>query len=139
MAGTTKGSLVELTTSQVLNRAADLIEERGWGKGPLSMFGEVGLCVMGALYAAETGALASGSNDENAYDTAERCPAGQAVVAHLGDRLYPPDDPQMWRWNDLVASDGKQVIEVLRATALIEAAREEQDAAWETYAEAVTV
>jgi hypothetical protein len=44
----------------------------------------------------------------------------------------------LWGWNDRGSRTAAEVIEVLRACAVIEAAREEQDAAWETYAEVVT-
>jgi hypothetical protein len=54
----------------------------------------------------------------------------------------------LFQWNDETALDPErgmvnirtaaEVIEVLRACAVIEQAREEQDAAWATYAELVT-
>jgi hypothetical protein len=66
-----------------------------------------------------------------------RCPAYNAVRDHLQwDRSLGKS--YLFQWNDEPGRTASEVIEVLRATALIESAREEQDAAWETYAEVVT-
>ncbi len=118
---------MELTTSQVLNKAADLIEERGWRRGPGMQIDSVGLCLEQAVSAA-AGNIIAGSY---AYLQAIPCAAGHALIEHLGNN-------QPYIWNDEPGRTASEVIEVLRATALIEAAREEQDAAWETYAEVVT-
>ena len=72
----------KIPTSEVLNRAADLIEERGWTQGTQ------GWKVDGAF-----------------LDT---------------------DEP--WKWNDTRGRTASEVIEVLRATAVIEAARETEAA-----------
>lgn len=109
-----------MKTSEVLNKAADLIEERGWGSGPASMYGQAGICVMGAIRLADSGEV------DGDYCAAHLCGAGQAVYAYLTEKGY--DDPVpsdlLWVWND-DRSDAAEVIEVLRATAVIEAAREE--------------
>lgn len=122
-----------MNTSEVLNRAADLIQERGWTAGPIGWgVGESSLCIEGALSAAS---VVSWHDDVRTF---RACPAVRAVQGYLGT------EDALWQWND--AWDGRgdfvrtqsEVIEVLRAAAVIEAAREEQDAAWTTYAELVT-
>jgi hypothetical protein len=135
MAGTTKGSLVE--TSEVLNRAADLIEERGWVRGQgwpgvsSALTGEVyegtALCLEGGVMAA------LGVSGHAGYDAWFHCPARVAVQEYLAIGQTAP-----FHWNDREGRTVGEVIEVLRACALIEAAREEQDVAWETYADVVS-
>ena len=111
-----------MNTSEVLNRAADLIEERGWGTGVRSMLGsDSGLCIMGALYGAETGQLANDALDETAYTVAETCSAGRAVIEYIGDNWT-----YMFSWNDATGRTAAEVIEVLRACAVIEASRERE-------------
>lgn len=69
------------------------------------------------------------------------CPAYMAVSGYLDRTPLPPVAPlkdALWQWNDAPDRTASEVIEVLRACALIESAREEQEAAWETYAEVVT-
>lgn len=105
-------------TSEVLNLAADLIQQRGWGTGPASMVGANGLCIMGAINAATIGRT---PGDEG-YELADTCPAGQAVHAYLDTADLEMDS--LWQWNDTSATDAAEVIEVLRAVAVIEAARE---------------
>lgn len=120
------------TTSETLNRAADLIEERGWtfGEGwPIYNRDTSSLCLEGGIMAAQ--GMAAETHD---YEKAViRCPAYLAVLSHLDSGF-----PYLFQWNDRKGRTAAEVIEVLRACALIEAAREDQDAAWETYAELVT-
>ena len=135
MAGTSKGSLA-MQTSEVLNKAADLIEERGWQTGPRGMTGEGGLCLMGAVFAAQSNRVAE--SDLEATHGFVACPAGAAVYEHVKDDRYVHSPLLVWAYNDRIAKSSTDVLGVLRACALIEAAREEQGAAWETYAEQVT-
>lgn len=108
-----------MRTSEVLNRAADLIQGHGWGVGADSFkAGDSGLCLEGGIMAALGHEL---------HSTLPSCPAYKAVAAHLnlkpGNRLY--------NWNDATrgyeadSRTAEEVIEVLRATAVIEAARED--------------
>lgn len=115
-----------MNTSDILNKAADLIEEHGLGHGCQSMLGENGLCLMGAIHAASFGEY---SDD---YGAAANCPAGRAVYNYLS--LPSEDVDAGWIWNDAKwgyetgtgwrVDRPEEVIEVLRATAVIEAARE---------------
>jgi len=112
-----------METSEVLNKAADLIEERGWGQGPASMFGQAGICAMGAINLAAFNRL----NDD--YLAVHHCPAGQAVYNYLEGRAnsgWWDGADRIWSWNDDCA-DAAEVIEVLRAAAVIEAAKERAD------------
>lgn len=112
-----------MNTSEVLNRAADLIEEHGWGQGSPAMLGEGGLCAMGAL------GLATWGEVTDRYEAIHHCPAGQAVANYIGDQpgLLSGHD-RIWDWNDKPGRTASEVIEVLRAAAVIEAARETEAA-----------
>ena len=114
-----------MQTSEVLNQAADLIEERGWAKGNCGMDArEVApLCLEGALGAA------AGVRVEHdlmpfpiySYAAIEKLPAYRVLRDHLecvADLYY---------WNDR-QGDAACVIEVLRACAVIEQAREQRAA-----------
>lgn len=97
---------MELTTSQVLDRAADLIEERGlWQACKPATSG--GICALLAI-------------DEVAR--ADLWPAAGALVAYLGGSPHDVGG-RVIRWNES-ASGQAEVIAVLRACALIEAAKE---------------
>lgn len=126
-----------MKTSEVLNKAADLIEERGWGQGPRTWTTEgAELCLEGAIAAAMGKNANRSPRFENGIwpEDIQTCPAGAAVRDHLEwTHAY------LCMWNDKTERTADEVIEVLRACAVIEAAREEQDAAWETYAEQVSV
>jgi hypothetical protein len=115
--------MTTVATSEVLNRAADLIEERGWTKGggwPTADDEGAALCLEGGIMAA------LGLHFDKDDDDVEQCPAYRAVHFYLGlkwgDVADWPQDP-LWTWNDDHGSE-ESVIEVLRATAVIEAARE---------------
>ena len=111
-----------LRTSEVLNRAADMIEERGWVRGKGWGPDDGGLCLEGALIAASGLSAAIGKR----LAVYTQCPAYDAVVAYLGKDPQPRIAPivdTLWAWND-ARSEVTEVIEVLRAVAVIEAARE---------------
>lgn len=112
-------------TSEVINLAADLIEERGWTKGGVGMLADntSKLCLEGAIGAViDAGTVASCAIEGGPlvydYDHIHACPAYAAVQDYLGG------GQTLWVWNDMVA-DVQRVIEVLRAAAAVEAARED--------------
>lgn len=118
-----------MLTSEVLNKAADLIEERGWGQGPNTWGDEPTehtLCVEGGILAAMGGEF---EHFDPAFVT---CPAYRAVRSHLEGRyefLCGLDQGgRLWDWNDDSDRTQAEVIEVLRAAAAIEQAREAQPA-----------
>jgi hypothetical protein len=128
-----------MKTSEVLYKAADLIEERGWTEGVGWRHEDGGpLCLEGGILAAIGGSFDKGDH----YG----CPAYEAVRAYLGG---PP-----FMWNDDLANrrvsaaiaagecrmenltevraEAKEwakneVIATLRAAAVIEAAKENSD------------
>lgn len=116
-----------MRTSEVLNLAADLIEQRGWGKGAGSWGHEDSepLCLEGGIYAAMGADFVTTPRDEFTA-----CPAYQAVMAHVGPArttyrdLTGNETTELWIFNDTYGRTASEVIEVLRATAVIEAARE---------------
>lgn len=118
--------MTELRTSETLNLAADLIQQRGWTTGSWDA-PDGGLCLEGAINAAR------GMEGEIFC----HCPAADAVRSYLGTRF-------LWAWNDhlrsaptgwvggsieaATAHGTERVIETLRAAALVEQAREESAA-----------
>lgn len=125
-----------METSEVLNRAADLIEERGWraGGGWNGDHGS-GLCLEGGIQAAMGVAVGPGY----------RCPAYHAVAQYLAeqgntrplfiwnDRLpYYSEATGEWlpsdQFADARARAPRRVVEMLRACAVIEQSRERQPA-----------
>lgn len=120
-----------MNTSEVLDRAADLIEERGWAVGNRGLNVNGPYCLEGALYAAggskDTfvwGCEPLAPNDSAkgdkmfSYLREEDCPTLAAVTAYLAQ-----PEGRVWEWNDSRGS-ADEVIETLRACAVIEAARE---------------
>ena len=131
-----------MNTSEMLNRAADLIEQRGWTSGRGWQHEDGGpLCVEGAILAAIGGSFFTGDH--------YTCPAYHAVRNYLSDQTA--QSPFMW--NDNLAHDRvmaaidrgdtlgrdiadvraeanewatRQVIATLRACALIESSRERE-------------
>lgn len=115
----------ETPTSVVLNKAADLIEEKGWTAGPGGWYDSDGLCLEGGIIAALGITTVDWDKDGELLWS---CPAYNAVADYLGyDMTRRVDDtgPEqpLWKFNDDQDSAGP-VIEVLRAAALIEAAKE---------------
>lgn len=118
-----------MRTSEVLNKAADLIEQHGWGMGPetWAIAGEDGqkLCLEGGIMAA-LGLELNGLYEESqpsALDQLYACPAYRAVHSHLEDQLDYPEQ-SLWYWNDTTGRTQEQVIEVLRTVASLEAVKE---------------
>lgn len=122
-------------TSDILNRAADLIEQQGWtaGSDGWPKIGEPGpLCLEGGIIAAQHFGSLEHFEERDARLLA--CPAYRAVMEYLAT-----DDRWAWRavklrngtaraydWNDVGGRTADDVIEVLRATAAIEQARESE-------------
>jgi hypothetical protein len=113
-----------MKTSEVLNKAADLIEERGWGIGSTT-WGDCHpdgpLCIEGGI-AAAMGLVANEPPSSGGIwpEDLNACPAAMAVRGYLGTT-----DPYLYMWNDHIPKSARDVVEVLRATAVIEAARED--------------
>lgn len=117
--------MTEIPTSEVLNRAADLIEDYGWGQGVGSMIGAGGVCVMGAILHAVQGRFARpDENDQDTYDVVDACPAGQAMYRYLA----LPEGSELFDWNDKKVRTQSEVVEAIRACAVIEASREREAA-----------
>ena len=137
-------------TADTLNRAADLIEERGWGtgNGAMRMDGSP-LCLEGGI-AAALGMEPTLLLDEVGYvvnhGELARCPAYEAVKSFLGDRcrntVLDVQDADLWAWNDTVAQSAAEVIETLRAAAAIEQSKadaERTDSGYDSATEAKAV
>lgn len=120
-----------MNTSEVLNKAADLIEERGWttGNGWHGTAEAEGLCLEGAIQAAMGVAEGSGY----------RCDAYRAVSDYLGRGalfLWNDQLPYLPGYAGYVGGSRESsrehgrltVIATLRSAALIESARERQAA-----------
>lgn len=120
-----------MNTSEVLNRAADEIERRGWvgpGDFPEDNWGggansSAPLCLEGGILAA----LGMGSSDQ---ETAwlKGCSAYGAVKSYLVESDALDKKSPLYFWNDEWERTATEVVEVLRAVAVIEAAREQQPA-----------
>ena len=112
-----------MNTSEVLNTAADLIEEHGWTQGHEGWRGhDSGLCLEGAL-AAALGLGARAGERLAVY----ACPAYAAVADYLDLQPMPKIAPvrdSLWGWNDRQNRTATEVIATLRAAAVIEAAKE---------------
>ena len=117
-----------MNTSEVLNRAADLIEERGWRQGPAGWDNDQGsrLCLEGGILAA----LETSFSDIDLREWFMDCPAYVAVANYLelpsGRDLAGHDNRAIWRFNDDPGRTQSEVVEVLRACAVIEASRERE-------------
>lgn len=115
-----------MNTSDVLNEAADRIAEAGWQSGAMGWTGSGGLCLEGGLVAAL--GIDDPSVSEEVHAEFRACPAYQAVLRYLADDpalVHKEDDrPELWRWNDAEGREQTRVVEVLRAAAVVEAARE---------------
>ena len=122
----------ERKTSEVLDLAADVIEQRGWITGSWNNTRQgAPVCIEGGIAAALGIEVDLGGSDEAAYDSFTSCPAYTAVREYLGIH----DDDLLYGWNDEVASYAEgvvqhahtqeEVVEVLRAAAAVERAKEE--------------
>lgn len=122
-------------TSHQLMKAAHLIQEKGWDEGIHGWDEHVtpGLCIEGALAAAA-------GIDWRTCNITEfmTCPAYRAVQEFLVEREQLPvtrmlatnvhggteDTDELWAWNDNAAEDQWDVINTLKAAAIVELAKE---------------
>jgi hypothetical protein len=115
----------DMPTSEALYRAVEAIDEHGWRTGVDGLYGEGGLCILGALSFA-TNISAYG------HDRLYRSAPFAAVADYLG---IEPDEgvwvrsEHIWRWNDEPGRTADEVREVLTAAAVIEAAKENAETA----------
>jgi hypothetical protein len=114
----------EMSTSEVLNKAADLIEERGWATGPEAWGTGSSLCLEGGILAAMGMTEDYLSGSAQSWHAFRGCRAYGAVRDYLTSTGDLDPDESLWKFNDESAAE--RVIGVLRATALIEAARERE-------------
>lgn len=131
-----------MRTSEILNAAADLIQQRGWDKGsgwPMSDDDHDGpLCLEGGIMAAMGLHMDVHAETNEEYASFATCPAYRAVQEYLD--LNPIqvdpvtynilDGDVLWEWNDdlrTVWTAKSKVIKTLRAAALVQAAREEAE------------
>ena len=118
--------MTNTSVSDTLNRAADLIQIRGWGQGP-STWGDSAarsrLCVEGAIAAVSGVSMLDlediGEGVTPHRNELEACPAYKAMVDYLQFK-----GTFLFTWNDQRGRTQEQVIEVLRAAAVIEEAKE---------------
>lgn len=108
-----------MLVSEQLNLAADLIERDGWTRGTVGMNVVGPHCLEGAIKAVTDAAVRSGDQGRYLY-VDDNCPVGEAVRSYLGGRAH---GGYLFIWNDNQPG-AAEVIEVLRATAVIEQARE---------------
>lgn len=111
-----------METSEVLNNAADLIERDGWTQGNEGMLvARVPHCLEGAIAAASGLKSWVESHRGPLYRNhdVKVCPAGKALGEYLGS------DMPAWAWNDQRHRTAIEVVALLRAVAVVEAAREE--------------
>ena len=121
-----------MRTPEVLNKAADLIERYGWVQigdtmnGSMNPWGGNGapMCLEGGILAAMgLEPSANGLGDE-ANEQLVSCPAYKAVQEYLGLETKADITNRLYRFNDAEGRTAREVIEVLRATALLESAKE---------------
>jgi hypothetical protein len=114
-----------IPTSEVLHKAADHIERRGWEQGGgWNSSPNSAVCLEGGI-AAALGVSGRDIVGDATFYMAEfvACPAYQAVQEYLA---LPPVGPhgELWRWNDRSVRTKEQVIEVLRAAAEVARVKE---------------
>jgi hypothetical protein len=139
-----------MQTSEILNKAADEIERRGWQAGDGWDWTQDGpLCLEGGIAAAagidvmewrpayrfilnddgtetqESFVRRAVNND--VYAEFEACPAYVAVKSYLVDAAALTPENQLWNYNDRSTVSQEKVIEVLRAAAMVESVKEQQE------------
>ena len=106
-----------MKTSEVLNTAADIIEKQGWWQDGRDA---VGVCASNAIARAS----------EIGYH-----PAHERFIDHIGGVKLQ----DIFDWNDAPGRTAAEVVETLRAAAVIAEAREVEDARHARKVEAVRV
>lgn len=117
-----------MNTSEVLDKAADLLEEKGWQRGFGWWDQGHGLCVEGAIAAAIDFKPNPGTESRSTAISraVNACPAGVAVHDYLTVRGEMPDpEGPLWKWND-DHGDRQSVIAALRGAAAAERDKENQ-------------
>jgi len=110
-------------TSEVLDLAADKIQEHGWGQGVESWAGGGGgLCLEGGIAAAM--GLSIDPMRGHGLGELTLCPAYIAVHEYLAEALADAEYQEPWFWNDRIAESVEDVIAVLRSAAAIERVKE---------------
>lgn len=121
-----------MSVKEVLNRAADLMQQHGHAKMRFivtslgeAQYGKVGsMCLQGALQAA-MGAVAVGAGNSIGHSFDTRQPVYRTAMASLAETILAMEDlPDDWcvsgeavpRWNNFYATE-EQAIAALRATA----------------------
>lgn len=108
-----------METWQVLEKAAALIEERGWCQGRFeSRTGEV--CALGAIATTLDAPRINGDFD---WMEVNKLPAVEMLARRIGtsDKRGPAE--RVYDWNDSHATDAFEVVETLRRVAQDEWAR----------------
>lgn len=95
-----------MTPAQVLSKAADILQERGWTQG-IYEDADGCLCLDGALRYAVAGAVGSFTSTDRYH---EYVAASQALEAVIGTR-------NVIRWNDSSVRTQASVVRALRAAA----------------------
>jgi hypothetical protein len=98
-----------MNTSDTLNKAADELQANGWMSPHVSV-GPNPTCAQVAI-------------GRVGRTVAEKDAADRALWTHIGGTCVG----DIWRWNDADGRTAEQVIETLRAAAVIEAAKETAD------------
>ena len=109
-----------MLTSEVLDLAADKVQEHGWRQGDGWEDRGAGLCLEGGIAAAVGGLYYTDGQMAGYLNTSAltRCPAYKAVQG------YRETDRDLWLWNDVRGRTQEDVIAVLRAAAAVERAKE---------------
>lgn len=115
-----------MRTSEVLNKAADLIEQHGWinvanahDSNPWGGGGKP-MCIEGGILAALGIEVTGGSITSDEDRELTNCSAYKAVQEYLGvDRLY--------RYNDTKGRTAEEVVSTLRVVARLEADKENNE------------
>ena len=114
-------------TSEILNKAADLMQANGWTQGHRGMIvgGPHGYCLEGAICEARGDADQYHSDmvGHEVYGLVQEHPAYQAVCDHLGESSHG----WLFLWNDNPRRTQDEVVGVLRAAAVITEARQEAE------------
>ena len=111
----------EMKTSEVLDLAADAIQHRGWTTGSWNNTKEgAPVCLEGGIAAALGWEIDLDGVDDAGYETFTSCPAYVAVQEYLSLGPFA-----LYHWNDRAERTKEEVIEVLRAAAAVERAKEE--------------
>lgn len=117
----------QMATSDVLYKAADLIDFDGWHQGGYAPDQTEDGTSMEGLPACALGALYKAAGKPLVWSTSVACWVGHGDLAAI-DVLAGHVGSYVPYWNDKNGRTAEEVIEALRAAAVIEAAREEAPA-----------